>query len=216
MPAFVQPDPARFWGMVKDLEKKGFRRISRNQFPRDQERLGIVLPERRNRAAEVGLRYDENGLQVRIWTTYLESEERVQEEDEAWVIIREGDKARYFSHPIHRTKNFLERLWKWAQVAQQRVKRRPLCPCCKAYMQIANGKGLKSRYWECRKSWVHDDRQFKFLDWDIGLSLKARDFVTRERRLRRLAEKRRGVKQGGAMLNRNTAIITRPENLILS
>jgi hypothetical protein len=214
MPVFVQPDPARFWGMVKALEKKGFRRISRNQFPRDQERLGIVLPERRNRVAEVGLRYDENGLQVRIWTTYIEAEERVQEEDEAWVIIREGDKARYFSHPIRRTKNFLERLWKWAQVAQQRVKRRPLCPTCKAYMHIAYGQGLKARYWECQKSWLHGNGQWRFLDWDIGLSPKAREFVNRERRLRRLAEKRSGKKQGTAMLNRNTAVVTRPENLV--
>jgi len=144
---------------------------------------------------------------------------RAREEDVGWVLISSGDRVLYFATPAYRTKRFFWRLAARARIAQLRVLHRPLCPesDCRAYMTIAKGKGLKSRYWTCERARGHTNGKHKHVDWDVGLSKEALMFVEKERRDRaryRARVKREGKDPLRAFFIRKPWRIMRPENLL--
>jgi len=114
---------------------------------------------------------------VTIWTTWLKEQRQARKIDAGWIVISKGDKALYFSHPIHRTKNFVKNLLNQAWIAWYRVKNRPQCPICGSFMEIAFGRGVKSRYWLCRQDKVR-------LDWDYGLPERAKKYLKNLRKIR--------------------------------
>lgn len=207
MPAQVLPSAEAFKKFEEKMLEKGFRKLGRSELRSDFKRLGLEAPRPRE-GREVGFTFHANGLTAVVWTTYLEEAGEARQEDAGWVLIKEGDTPRYFSHPIHRTKGFLCRLYKWAQVNKQRVEKRPLCPTCQAFMSIVPGPALKARYWECDRALRHPDHKKRTVMWDKPLSEGARRFVLAERQKRASGSK----PTGAAMLKRKSWSINRAEN----
>ncbi len=181
------------------------------EFRKDFERLALKAPSPRT-GRESGFSFTANGLLVVVWSTFVESEATARETDAGWVLIKEKDNPLYFSHPVHRTNNFLYRLLELASIARQRVLHRPLCPICGALMRITQGKGLKSRYWSCRSP-AHVG--MARLSWDEGLPSEVLERVMRIRKERAPYKKKlksMDKKPGIAMLKRKGWTIGKPEN----
>ena len=209
MPEKVLPDAMSFAAFARSLLKRGFRKIGKREFGRDQERLGITPPSPR-KGKETGFTFSASGLTVVVWTTFLEAEGVARDQDSGWVLIREGDEARYFARPMMRTKNFLYRLLLAACIAKVRIENRPLCPTCQAFMKITEGKYLKQRYWSCCK-----DHGKVTLPWDHSLPPEVLEYLkdirnARARYRRKLAKE--GKTPGKALLKRIGWKVGRPEN----
>lgn len=218
MPKKILPNAEAFALFDEWMLSLAFTSIPHMEFKKDFARLGLEAPRPRE-GREVGYKFSSCNLEVIVWTTYLCPAGPMRDEDAGWVLIREGDRARYFSHPMPRTKNFLSHLYKRAFVAQKRIMLRPLCSECKKYMSIQFGKGLKSRYWECRQVGKHADGKRVRLSWDQGLEAypNVLAFVKAERDVReryRDAARVEGKKPGTAMLNRKPWRPKRPENML--
>ena len=214
MPTKVLPDATAFRAFTAYMKRLGFRAIRRTEFRGDIERLGLQAPRPRE-GRETGFSYWANGLAVVAWTTFLEADGRARDEDAGWVLIKEGDAPRYFSHPLRRTRGFLRRLFKYARACRNRVLNRPLCPICKNHMRIEYGKAIGQRFWACFKRKFH--KEPKFVSWDYGLTKQDKDFFKGERRSRRrYYEQRReeGKPLHVARLMRAQWKITRPENVM--
>lgn len=203
MPRKVSIDEAAFGLFSEKMRALGFRRVEPVELSQDFARLGLVAPRPR-RGKEVGFSFAANGLEVRVWTTFLASLGHERDSDEGWVLIKQGDSVRYFSRPMHRTEHFLRRLYERAQIARLRVINRPLCPECRARMQIAFGEGLKSRFYICKRTDRHVSRRPICCGWDYGLPPKALEFVRKERK------RRSGT--GAALRKRRAWKAARPEN----
>ncbi len=198
LPAKVLPDEVGFAWLERELYIIGFRHINKTEFKKDFQRFGLVAPSPRE-GRETGFVYSINGLTVKVWTTWLSAEGRAREVDTGWVLILDGDKPVYFSHPIHRTKNFLLTLYKKAWIAKWRILHRPLCPECRQFMDIVSGPALKSRYWLCDERELHQKKKRIRLNWDSELPPKARRFVELERKARAKAKKKR-MEEGRAII----------------
>lgn len=151
MPAKVLPDKERFSLFEQYMLREGFRKLSGGEFSRSFKRLDLQAPRPRE-GRETGFIFMANGLTVHVWTTFLEHEGQAREVDAGWVLITEGDRQDYYSHPLMRTEGFLRKLFRNAKIAKERVLTRPLCPnpACSAFMKITKRRGhLKSRYWRC-------------------------------------------------------------------
>jgi hypothetical protein len=210
------PDAKSFASFEKALLRRGFRRLSEAEFRSDFIRLRLQAPSPRE-GREVGFSFAANGLEVVVWTTFLARAGRAREEDAGWVLIKDGDDVRYFSHPLHRTQNFLHNLLWTACIARWKVEHRPLCPQCGALMKIAYGKGLKARYWGCTRTTVHKNPTF--LSWDHGLPREALDFLEprRKRRAQYHAKLRKEGKSPGAGIQRRRKWkVGRPANIVPS
>ncbi|HUY62196.1 MAG TPA: hypothetical protein VMV50_00145 [Candidatus Paceibacterota bacterium] len=216
MPAKVLPSSEEFERSCRWFEARGFRRVSRQEFKKDFVRLGLKAPSPRE-GREAGFVFHANGLEVVVWTTFLPRENYARGQDAGWVLIKEGDDVKYFTHPLHRTEGFLRRLRTHARIAQLRAMNRPLCPECHARMNIVRGKGFKARYWRCARPGNH--KEAVTLPWDYGLPAAAVDFLTSERKRRaRYAKKlaAAGKKPGTALRRRRGWKIGRPENVVPS
>ncbi len=190
MPVKVLPDVSDLERLSYELQHLGFRLVTDVEFRKNFVRLGLKAPRPRH-GREVGFEFAANGLVVWVWTTWLARECQAREVDEGWVLIADGDEAVYFSHPLHRTKNFTQNLLRQAWLARWRVLHRPLCPKCKNFMDIVRGRGLKARYWRCDRRKAHTDQKPVSLDWDHGLPKKAKKFVEASRKRRERYEKER-------------------------
>lgn len=194
--------------------KLHFRKIERVEFGYDMERLGLQAPRRRE-GREIGFSFWANGLTVIVWTTVLDPAGPAREEDSGWVLIKEGDRVRYFSHPLRRTEGFLRNLYRYARACRERVLERPRCPVCKKQMNIEYGKALGQRYWACFNRKFHEKPEFA--TWDHGLSKQSRDFFKVERRERRRyygLRRAQGKPLHVARLKRVSWKTTRSENRI--
>lgn len=191
MPKQVLPDRVAFAYLGKKLLNWGFRRISDKEFIDRYKVLGLMAPRPREGGREVGFVFEANDLTVTVWTTWLRIEQRARKTDAAWVVISDKENVFYFSHPIHRTKNFVRTLLRQAWIARFRVKNRPSCPKCGKFMEIAEGKGAKARYWRCSNKSKHDNKKNVHLDWDYGLPPKAKNYLKSLRKRRAAYRKKR-------------------------
>lgn len=145
--------------------------------------------------SEIGFIFEANGLKVVVWTTWekADSMTRIRNSDAGWVIILDNERTVYFSHPIHRTKNFLQNLLYQVQIAWWRVLHRPKCPECDEFMDIAFGKGLKSRYWKCSRRLRHSNRKSINCPWDVALPSTIKNYLKslRGKRARYFKKRRR-------------------------
>lgn len=205
MPGKVIPDVSDFLAFEREMKKRDFRRIYGTEFAGDFKRLGLVAPRPRLGRETGFIFHSNNGLTVRVWTTWLSAENTIRDVDAGWVLIADGDKAVYFSHPIHRTKNFFLNLFRQAWIARFRVINRPLCPQCNRPMMIVHGIGLKSRYWRCNVTSVFTHRKPQTLDWDFNLPPIAKKIVEELRKKRQrelMARKKEGKPIRRAILSR--------------
>ena len=214
MPTKQLPDVQSFEAFGRALAKRGFRKIGRTEFPKDYWRLALQAPSPR-KGKETGYTFSANGLDVVVWTSFLEREGCAREKDAGWVLIKDGDVVQYFSRPHPRTKNFLHTLLMDAALARLRVLGRPLCPVCGARMSITIGKGLKSRFWQCKRPQEH--RRAQNVSWDHGLPQEALDYLKpiRKRRQQYRAKLRKEGKAPGAALQRRIGWkVGKPHNVV--
>ena len=141
MPKKVEFTESEFSEFSWKIQEAGFTEIERKN-------LHLFAP-RKIQGQETGFTFSANGLTVIVWTTFVESEGKPRDEDSGWVLILEYGKRQYTAHPLMRTAGFLEKLLRYALIAQKKVKSRPICKICNSFMRIVEGKGRKSVYWRC-------------------------------------------------------------------
>ncbi len=180
MPKKILPAAPAFEAFEMQMRQHGFEALSEAAFRANLRRLRLRAPSPRP-GREAGFTFSANGLTVWVWTTWLRAEQRAREVDMGWVVIARGDIALYYARPMLRTKNFLDRLLKWAIVSQWKVSHRPHCPACNALMDIVRGPKLKDRYWRCDLIGQHPDHQPRSYRWDLGLPEELQTFVDTER-----------------------------------
>lgn len=204
LPEKILPNSNDFNYLKKEFKLLGFKEISNGEFSQRLNRLGLKSP-RFQKGRETGFYFKENGLTITVWTTWLEKQGQARESDAGWVVISEDglddEKAVYFSHPIHRTKNFIINLLAQAWIAQWRIKNRPHCPQCKGFMKIVRGRAIKSRYWRCSNRQKHQTRAVVNLDWDNSLPPKAKEYLKKMRKKRAQYKGKR--RQEGKRINQS-------------
>lgn len=204
MPAKILPGELDLERLSRELRRRGFRSVTGVEFHNDFRRFELKAPRPRP-GRETGFVFTANGLSVRVWTTWLPRENKAREVDSAWVLITDGDRPLYFSRPIHRTKNFTVNLLRAAWIARWRILYRPICPECKRFMDICRGRGLKSRYWGCKRAALHKSGGAIRLNWDYVLPPKARrcvESLRRESERYRRERRASGKPIGAALLTR--------------
>ena len=204
MPKQCLPELDDFADFKEELLQRGFREISSYEFSLQFRRLKLTAPRPRF-GRELGFTFHANGYTVVIWTTWLKEKQVAREIDAGWVLIAEGDEVLYFSHPIHRTKNFFYNLLMQSRIACWRVRHRPLCPECQNFMNIVRGKAMKQRFWECDRRGLHKDGKKEFKSWDHGLPEDALKYIRpiRKKRVKRYETLRaEGKEPHQAMLTR--------------
>lgn len=204
MPEKLLPGSKDFLDFEGELVKRGFRRISRPEFSLQFRRLELKAPRPRS-GRELGYLFHANEYTVFVWTTWLEAEQVAREVDAGWVLISGGDNVLYFSHPVHRTKNFLQNLLMQARIACWKVRHRPLCPECNHFMDIVRGRALKQRFWRCGRKELHTNGRDKSRSWDYSLPEEAFKYIlpVRKRREKRYSALRaEGKEPHQAMLER--------------
>jgi hypothetical protein len=205
LPEKCLPNAEKFLDFEKELALRGFRRILGPEFSKQFNRLGLKAPRPRE-GRELGYLYYANEYTVFVWTTWLLKEQAAREEDAGWILIAERDKVLYFSHPIHRTKNFLQNLLMQARIARWKVVHRPLCPECLHFMSIVRGQALKQRLWKCDRKESHAGGKNRFRSWDYKLPEEAVKYlksIRKKREKRYTALRAEGKEPHQAMLNRN-------------
>lgn len=209
MPKQVELSVGDFEEIRRELTERRFRLITSEEVQKIIREKSLKASRPRE-GREAGFVYRANGLTVTVWTTWLIDYARMARSDSGWVVIEglgEKGERKYFSHPIHRTKGFVQKLVYYARLARWRVKNRPPCLKCNQFMIITSGKALKSRYWTCSRIMLHEDRERAHLSWDWGLPSEALEYVKKERKPR--AKRRAHLKKEGksprpAMLSRKT------------
>lgn len=185
MPKQCLPTPEAFEAFSKELLKRKFYKTSARELCERFSRLRLIAP-RKIEGSEVGFRFFENDLEVVVWTTWVEKEQRVRTKDAGWVIILdERMDICYSSRPLHRTKNFLANLLMHARIARARVMRRPRCVECGHFMKLVHGKGMKATYWRCTRRLDHVGEKAHSLPFDHDLPQEALDYLAPRRRMHR-------------------------------
>lgn len=184
MPEQVLPTSEEFQSFCRKLLEEGFYEKSARELCDRYSRLRLVAP-RPIEGRQLALVYFDNGLTVVVWTTWTSEKQRFRKRSSGWVIIldEKGDIV-YSSRPKCRTKDFLHRLFMYADIARSRVFKRPPCPECKSLMKIVHGRGMKSTYWRCRRRLDHRCERARSLSFDIGLTAEQIAFLKKERKIR--------------------------------
>ncbi|MDB4983876.1 MAG: hypothetical protein JWM20_55 [Patescibacteria group bacterium] len=219
-----------FLVIKQTLEEWGFESYSKYHFQKTFRRLGII-PPRMLVGREEGFIFRGERYNAMVWVSWVESLGRFRTKEDGgdcgWVLIREGDRKKYFSKPIYRVpSSFVEEILSKAWIARYRVLFPPHCKCCDAVMDIhekyKNGEPTGQMMWACFKEEFHPDQRPRFTGWDkIGpegtLPKKAQAYVD-ERRKRVANYKKRNEKLGITPVPRRKTRkkwkVTKPQNLI--
>ncbi|TSC91728.1 MAG: hypothetical protein CEN90_192 [Parcubacteria group bacterium Licking1014_17] len=185
--------------MDATLNKLGFRGLDGHEIKRMIQTHSLKEPKRM-RPFEPGLSHilsSADGVyHVVVHTSVVLRTLKWRKKGSGWVIINQivdGKPVRvYISHPIYRTKFFVQRLCALAEAARARVRNIPSCPRCGKPMTIEEGKN-KSYTFICRGE-NHRTRP-EFGDWDADVPAKALCIVKLMRRKR--ASYRRNLKKTG-------------------
>lgn len=164
------------------------------EYPRDfhtnKTRLGLVS-HRKKSGSQVKLRYHNHGLTLKVCTTADSQLNEPLPKRYGWVLIDDHDEAKYFSHPFLRTEGFLRRVYYHTIINKYRIDHRPICPCCKKYMDIVRGRGVKSRYWKC----PNHDHEPETMGWDENLPQWMQNYLKPIRKARAKQKKKYEIAQ---------------------
>ena len=198
----------------------GYHKVTKSNFRKTFIRLDLSAP-RPVEGKETSYEYSSNNYTVKLHTTYLENERKWRDNstDAGWVLIAEGDEAKYFARPFKRTKGFVLRFLLYARVTKWKIDNRPLCKECKDFMNIKRKRGSRQYYWGCFNNKRHSSGNAEFLSWDEGLSKEATEILE----IRRLyaekynaKNKKNGKIPTPAAVKRKKWPIGNPENLVRS
>lgn len=207
MPARYEPTPQEFQSFCAELTIRGFREITVSDERSRELRAAFAFRKRHCGGRETGFVYRKGEYVVVVWTTWIDHMQCVRADDAAWVLILEKERIVYSTHPIHRTRNFLQRLSLQARIARWRLLKRPVCPECGRSMRIKWGEGAKSRYWSCANSAAHKNHGNLNRGWDDDMNFpdEAVRFIKSERKRReryRAKARSEGREPGVAMKKR--------------
>ena len=225
----VEVTSEEFMRLDSELRELGFQRKFKKDMKNNFERLGLELTRHQRKAkGEVGYEFTKNGLTVHVWSSWVEEDGKANKNDYGWILISNGDPAKYFAKPFRRTEGFVTKLLSYAWISQWKVIHRPLCSECKRFMDITspNLKGrpleefltrLRQRFWVCNNPEAHEKPVY--LNWDAGLGPKAKAFLAQRRKETAAYNKKRKLEgknpSGTAILKRaGTWEVRKPENMI--
>lgn len=218
MPKKLAPTKEHFAVFNQKMIDRGFERLSPAEIEEDRTRLGLVWPRRRREiGSEVGYCFKARELRVKVWTTWLEEKGTIREHDQGWVLITRGDQDLHYERPFNRTKKFLDRLFKYARINQERIAQRPGCEHCHTPAQIVRTEIPKDREWACQNIQNHPGQEQIVWSFNYRIPLHLLKYQQRDaRRVRKYLEEREAAgKENFVALNKrskNKAKITRPEN----
>lgn len=147
MPKQVLPDSAAFEAFFKKIQE----RYSCSKIPYaeihhwitalNEHDTSVQAPQRQKSGTELAFAYDrpDHPIRVIIWTTYVAGNTAARTQDAAWVLLidkRSPDKPIFYSFPIHRTKNFFERLEKYVAAFIALVNTWPQ-PCTVCHQELS-------------------------------------------------------------------------------
>jgi hypothetical protein len=195
----------------------GYHIFTKNDSRRTFTRLDLSAP-RPLEGRETSYRYTNNNYTAKVHTTYLEREGKWRDKstDIGWVLIAEGDEAKYFARPFQRKKGFILKILRYAWITKWKVDHRPLCPVCHDNMEIKRKKHSRGYYWACMDKEKHPNGLPEFLPWNYGVPPKAAEFleIRREYTARYNAKNRKeGKTPTPAAVIRKKWPIGNPENL---
>jgi len=185
VPPKVEPTPAKFALFTRRIQGYGFERVGSKEVLENLRRQRFRDPRRR-KGKEVGFKFGANGLEVWVWTTWLEEQNTIRDEDLGFVIITMDGKRRYTARPALRTENFFLTLLRRAWLAKWRVVTRPACNVCGTFMVIASKKkNPKQKFWKRTCYCIRSETNPRTLNWDFNfdeLPLRAKAWHDAERR----------------------------------
>jgi hypothetical protein len=145
---------------------------------------------------EVGFKFFENGLIVKLWTSCLRSKveecrreplisddnivSRPAGEDMGWIVVtNEFNRAQYFARPTLRTKNFVKTLIQRAAITIRKVQNRPRCERCGKWMKIFR-KPSRATFWACFHKHILVTKRPTptWRGWDFALTARMLAIVT--------------------------------------
>ena len=126
---------------------------------KEEERLDWKEP-RDQEGTKIPYTSTHNYYEARMYPSILFETEVPAESSAAWGMIRENDRAVYFTTRLHRTDNFIYNFLGWAEILIVSIKNRPLCPdpLCKDLMNIVEKKNVHREYFYlCENKGNHDE-----------------------------------------------------------
>ena len=196
----------------------GYHKVAKSDFHKTFTRLDLS-PPRPIEGKEASYRYTNNNYTVVLHTTYLEKEKKWRDKstDIGWILIAEGDEAKYFARPFQRKKGFILKFLRYAWISKWKVDNRPLCPSCRHYMNISRRMGTRQYFWSCFKKEKHPSDNAEFLSWDHELPKEAAEFLEIRRSVAEkynIKNRKNNKKVIPAAVRRKKWPIGNPENLI--
>ncbi len=138
-------------------------------------------PIKYKKGMQEGFEYFNNGLRIKVWTTFDRDQGRTREKGTGKVITFESNRFVYMGTCKKRTKFFFENLFIYALAAKQRVDNRPTSKCGKL-MNIYQGEvkqkeGSEEKNTSKRRCfWICPIKTHRHKDgcpakpWSLGLS----------------------------------------------
>jgi hypothetical protein len=144
----VDLSPEQFYRFVEKMKKDSFHLLELKEtlplLPY-KAKIEAIFANKKSSTKHQGtgiqalLKYDSGVFVVLVLTTFVEAEGTLKDSDEAWVCMfdkRKPDKPVFYSFPIHRTKNFLKTLSRYAKAYKNRADTMPCCPECGTLLTI--------------------------------------------------------------------------------
>jgi len=200
VPAAVPITYSQFCEIERWCRKHGGVEMGGREAIRMVYAYGLVRRRRIILEGEVGFKFFENGLIVKVWTSCLRSEvekcrrepllsadvivSRPPGEDMGWIVItNEFNRAQYFARPTLRTKNFVKTFIQRAGITIRKVQRRPLCEKCGKWMIIFR-KASRATFWACFHRHLPRERRPTpfWKGWDFALTARMKAIVVAWRR----------------------------------
>lgn len=147
LPAFTKSD---FLRIKYTLEPLGFKQTAGLRHYRETTKDELVTPARPRSGREIGFIYTKGDLKVVVWTTWLELEDRPRKKgyDAGRVVIRQRNIGEYY-RDIPRRGSFADILIRKARIARCRIRCRPSCSHCGAFMDIVYRRPTGQHWWTC-------------------------------------------------------------------
>jgi hypothetical protein len=195
VPKFYNPTPEEFAVFERLLIERRFRLLTEEEVAFQSRSLSRPkqgrLFSRTERGCELGYVMAMNGLEVVVWTSWLLEKAGLRIIDTGKVLIRSSadpEKVFYWSRPMHRTKNFLKRLFESARRAAWRVRHAPHCEECGQLMEITfrhnpdHTARLRSCFWKCNNVLQHSGHKATSKSWDCMFSPEQKARIEADRK----------------------------------
>ncbi|MCA9352526.1 hypothetical protein KC866_04050 [Patescibacteria group bacterium] len=155
--------------LIQKTKGAGYSQISKLQLQKDEDSLGLE-PPRKQEGLKKQFSFQLSGspLEARVNTSILIGGYTFSENAPFGMLRRRG--VRVLTLPsLHRTKNFIQNFLGMSEILKSAVTYHPLCPDCRAWMDIEEvcdkNDRMVSVRWVCNKIRQHKSRKPVFFDF---------------------------------------------------